>query len=386
MKTFRRKRSLSNVILFSIGEFAWLVVFFMLIISNKLSVDLEEAKSSAEEGWQAADASESRIAKIEKHLINIEDTDKLKDKIAILSQNLKKYDAMQFQLKLSESINRDLELKLDNLKAIRDKEKAIQRESAEKRKSKDREIEHELSKRESEIKRLENENKKLASLKKTLYDNEKLIGERNRELEATLQTLQDKELAIRQEIVGIEEDDLEKVVFIFDRSSSMAKGDGRWEAAQKEVRIWLEYMPIQEIALVDFHTSVNVFPEELGTYLRLRNTDRSVNTSSLKEILRRFSLTDVKGGTNTLLALKTAYQFSDASMIILFTDGKPNVFREKREKADSMIKTITNLVASKRKDNNNIPIYSVAIGIYGEEQVRFLKELAHITDGNFIGK
>ena len=371
MRSFRKKRNLSNVILFSIGEFAWLVVFFMLIVSNKLSDDLKDAVQESEEYRQ-------KIAVIESHL-NEQDKGQevetsYQSQISRLTEQLNKYD----------QVNTDLESARSKLRL--------------------------LESLEEELRAAKIENKKIASLKKTIADQGREIDrfeqqaeeltERQAELAAKdvelkqmaqslsneLSLLQEKEMAIRQEIVGISEESLRKVVFIFDRSSSMAEADGRWEAAQREVRIWLEFMPILEIALIDFHSNVNIFPEQSGDYLRLRKKDKTIVKANLTELLRKFSLSNLEGGTNTYLALEKAYEYSDATMIILFTDGKPNILDGRKVNSSKIMDQITEMVTSKRIDGQNKPIYSVAIGSYGEDQVSFLKGLAQITEGNFIGK
>jgi hypothetical protein len=363
-KTFRRKRGLSNVILFSIGEFAWLVVFFMLIVSNKLTVELQEAE-------QTIGKYQSRIGAIELHLKQGQDNEDYGEEIDKLNKKLLSYDNLEAELQVSQSKNAKLKADLSKAKQAQKVILSL-RQEIEKGKFK-------ATQTAQEIRTLEKDKNLLSQL---VQEQSAL----SKPLKEQLGSLLNKELAIRQEIVGIKEENLKKVVFIFDRSSSMAEADGRWEAAQREVKIWLEYMPIQEIALIDFHSRVQKYPEEAGQFLRLRDNERTVNPENLSELLRMFSSTEVGGGTNTHLALRTAYTYKDATMIILFTDGKPNMMNGEKARSNYVMDKITDMVTSMRIDGQNIPIYSVAIGVYGEDQVRFLKGLAKITEGNFIGK
>ena len=365
IKTFRRKKGLSNVILFSIGEFAWLVVFFMLIVSNKLTVELQEAE-------QAIGKYQSKIGTIESHLKKGQESEGFEDEIDKLNEKLFTYDKMEAELQSSQSKN--TKLKADLASKGKEAQKVISR------------LQQEIEKSKSKATQTAQEISALEKDKNLLSRQVQEQTAQSKPLKEQLGSLLDKELAIRQEIVGIQEENLKKVVFIFDRSSSMAEADGRWEAAQREVKIWLEYMPIQEIALIDFNSTVHTYPEEAEQFLKLRNNDRTVNAENLSELLRKFSSSDVQGGTDTHLALTTAYTYRDATMIILFTDGKPNMMNNKKVRSNYTMTKITDMVSSMRIDRRSIPIYSVAIGVYGEDQVRFLKGLAKISEGNFIGK
>ena len=88
--------------------------------------------------------------------------------------------------------------------------------------------------------------------------------------------------------------------------------------------------------------------------------------------------------------MTTAYKYDSPSLIILFTDGKPNV-KEGRQSRDNKIsrqimKDIENLVYVQHSMGNETKIFTVALGNYSEVQIRFLKKLALLTNGGFIGK
>ncbi len=91
-------------------------------------------------------------------------------------------------------------------------------------------------------------------------------------------------------------------------------------------------------------------------------------------------------GTNTYEAIKIAYKYDDATLIILFTDGVPNILNGKRASHRKVWGEIISFVSKKIDGGQKIPIYAVALGSYDEAQIKHLKSIARLTGGNFVGK
>jgi len=226
----------------------------------------------------------------------------------------------------------------------------------------------------------------IKALEKKLENSALVLKSRTDEINS----IQANEFAIRSEIVGLTAKDLQKVVFVFDRSSSMNASDGRWESALSEVRKWLTHLPIKEIALIDFNISIEAYPADNNSFLNLRDKNGDVIKSNMTNILNRFSEKNLKGGTNTYEAITTAYKYDSPSLIILFTDGKPNVTEGRQSRGTKIsrqiMEDIENFVYVQNRMGNKTKIFTVALGNYSEVQIRFLKKLALLTNGGFIGK
>ena len=215
--------------------------------------------------------------------------------------------------------------------------------------------------------------------------------------DAMLASLRENEFAIRQELIGLNDGDLKRVAVLFDRSGSMMlkeiagkasqawpKDLTKWKLAQREIRMWLAHLPMEEVVLIDFNDTVSVFPEPRlygRPMLKIRDANRDIVDENYKRLLRRFDSTEnIQGGTNTRQALKAAQEYEDLSLIILFTDGKPHTAEGP---PDELIRRIKRDLSSR---SEQVPIYAVALGDYGEEQIAFLKDIAAISGGNFLGK
>ncbi len=131
----------------------------------------------------------------------------------------------------------------------------------------------------------------------------------------------------------------QKAAVLFGRSGSMAlreiKGRpvsewprdwSKWRLAQREIRLWLAHLPIEEIALLDFNNEVSAFPNSSGRpsrLLRIRDDNQEIIADHYGALLDRFDRTeDIEGATNTRAALEAARGYENLSLIILFTDGK----------------------------------------------------------------
>lgn len=200
--------------------------------------------------------------------------------------------------------------------------------------------------------------------------------------------LETGEVAIRRELIGLPSTSLRRVVFIVDTSSSM-RNSPAWSEARSLMRMWIEYLSVEECALVNFNDRAEVFPKE--GYIRLRTPGGNPLAEKRTELLAAFD--QAKPGTfsDLLKGLRLAYDRPKPDLIVLFTDGHPHVSTQ----AD---KSFGNAILREVSLHPQIPILSVAVGSYevegaggpGERRnaaIDFLKSLAKATDGGgFIGR
>lgn len=379
MKSFRKRRGVSNLVLLSIGEFAWLVVFFMVIISINLNSDLKQALDENETLKKSAYKNGGEVS------INF---DEILSKAQSYDEELKEKDAALAKIKRYESTLSETNAKLRKFESTEEENYTLKEELR-----KEIDVSYSLS---QELRRLENISRdKTAEIERLLSNEEiytsnlsklkkEIVTKRNSD--DTLAGLRNREIAIRTEIIGVDEAELKNVIFAFDRSDSMDSKDGRWQIAQEEVLVWLKYLPIKNISLVDFANKATPFPREIGTYINIRDSQKNIRSDNLKLVTDKFSRTTLMPGTNTYEAIKTAYKYSDATLIILFTDGVPNILNGKRTSHRKVWGEIISFVSKKIDGGQKIPIYAVALGSYDETQIKYLKRIATLTGGNFVGK
>ncbi len=195
------------------------------------------------------------------------------------------------------------------------------------------------------------------------------------------------EFSVRRELTGLPDGDLRRVIFLVDTSSSM-RGSPAWQTAKKLVRTWLEFLPVEECALVNFNDRAVGFPRE--GYHRVRQSDGTELREQREALLGIFD--QAAGGTYTdlLRGLQLAYKYPRPDVMVLFTDGHPRV----ASRSDAALaKDIFAEVAKHQR----IPILTVGVGNYETEgadgprpktnaPVAFLKELARRSGGNFLGR
>ena len=198
---------------------------------------------------------------------------------------------------------------------------------------------------------------------------------------ATNQQREAEQGRIRQEVLGLK-GDLGRVVFVFDRSASMRKG-GRWNVVKSTAQTWMEYLPVNEAALVVFSTNVDRYPADGEWVDMTKPVDRDRLVQEMEEW-------HPSGFTETLLALKTAYSYEGVDAIVLFTDGLPTssgpmgdlVFTRNR-----LMKEIHSFVTEQREGGNKTRIHTVGLGDYFDDKLgEFLLKLARDTEGTFIGR
>ena len=211
---------------------------------------------------------------------------------------------------------------------------------------------------------------------------------RVKELEKQLAGAVKGEYSIRKELLGLK-GNLDRVIFVLDCSGSMASS-GRWEEACNTTKTWLEHLSVKECAVITFSNDVEVFePKDKDQkWFQFSDMDGSARRKNLNYLNKCLENVEPKGYTNTLAALRKAFEYDGVGMIILFTDGAPTrgpslggIFKPKMEFE------ILELCRERKRVGRNIPINVVGIGDYFDMKLgRFLLQLAKDTEGSFIGK
>lgn len=188
------------------------------------------------------------------------------------------------------------------------------------------------------------------------------------------------EAQLRRELLGLD-GELKRVVFVLDRSGSMdvkdnKTGRDRWHDAKVTIDAWLRHLAVDEAALIVFSSDIDVFPAD-GSWVGLKR-------DGPEPLLRGLSELTPTGGTNTLAALKRAYQYPGVDTIILFTDGAPD---SGRDGGVGTSEDILNFVAAQRKGGSSTRVHVVGIGDYFTGRMRdFMLRLSSETGGSFIGR
>jgi septal ring factor EnvC (AmiA/AmiB activator) len=185
-----------------------------------------------------------------------------------------------------------------------------------------------------------------------------------------------REKSINRELVGLR-GGLRRVAILFDSSGSMGQ-DGRWEEVQRIASTWLDHLNVDECVLIVFSDEATAFPVD-GSMLRVSGPDGDANRIRLLNQLRSVK---PSGWTNTLAAMQKAYGYADLDTIILFSDGAPtydgkNVFNAE---AAQQIYALC-------RRHSNIPVNAIGLGNYFDEELStFLRTVAHLTGGTFLGR
>ena len=211
--------------------------------------------------------------------------------------------------------------------------------------------------------------------------------EDKRQVLADARHREDGEYSIRRELTGLPDGDLRRVVFLVDTSSSM-RNSPAWQAAKRLVKTWLEFLPVEECAVVSFNDKAVGFPKE--GYHRVRQPDGAGLHDQRDALLRIFD--QAGGGTYTdlLRGLQLAYAYPQPDVMVLFTDGHPRV-------ASKIDTVLAKEIFAEVEKHRGIPILTVAVGTYETEgadgprpktnaPVAFMKELARRSGGNFLGR
>jgi len=206
-------------------------------------------------------------------------------------------------------------------------------------------------------------------------------------LAGTLRQREVGEFSVRRELTGLPDGDLRRVVFLVDTSTSM-RGSPAWASARKLIRTWLEFLPVEECALVNFNDKAVGFPER--GYHRVRQADGTKLSQQREELLRVFDQARPGIYTDLLRGLRRAYEYPKADVMVIFTDGHPHVSTQ----SDS---SLAGEIFKEVNKHKGIPILTVALGSYEIEgadgprprtnaPVSFLKDLSRQTGGNFLAR
>ncbi|MFM7166380.1 MAG: VWA domain-containing protein, partial [Planctomycetaceae bacterium] len=105
---------------------------------------------------------------------------------------------------------------------------------------------------------------------------------------------------------------LKKVVFLYDTSGSMSKGD-RFEPSRKLLQQWISNLQMESFAVIDFDNEAVCWM-----------TSFQLATDASRAAANKFLAGTVAGGnTRTDLAIETAFRnFPDVDTIVLLTDGR----------------------------------------------------------------
>jgi len=202
---------------------------------------------------------------------------------------------------------------------------------------------------------------------KDLRDTEREVAR----LEGELDLRRSGQGKVRQDLMGLR-GSLDRVVFVFDRSGSMKK-DGRWETVKATAKVWLDYLPVKEGALVVFSDDVISYPVDNHLVNMQDPTTRKKMGEWMDDL-------EPEGKTRTLHALEKAYRYPGIDAIVLFTDGAPTKSYGSR---NEIHKFVENEATAGRKPR----IHTVGLSDYFDKNLgRFLRRLAKETDGTFIGR
>jgi len=215
-----------------------------------------------------------------------------------------------------------------------------------------------------------------------------LTGTRMAGLSNRIAQLEVEEVSIRRELIGLPPNDLRRVVFIVDTSSSM-RGSPAWEEARSIMRMWIEYLSFEECSLVNFNDRATIFPS--GGYHRVRDAGGRVQADQKAALLAAFDKATPGTFSDLLKGLRLAYSRPSPDLIVLLTDGHPHV-------ATQSDKSYAQAILREVSLHPKIPILAVAVGSYEVEgaggpaerrnaAISFLKSLARSTkEGGFIGR
>jgi predicted nucleic acid-binding Zn-ribbon protein len=237
--------------------------------------------------------------------------------------------------------------------------------------------------------------------------------EQMRRQQQEFQQVRTKEYGLRQELVGIRARDgrFGRVVFVVDRSGSMIRSsnDGqntRWDYVQSVIEDWMTLLPFEEVQLILFNNVVDVYPQK-GDFLSLsgatdfdRFGDAESRRAAIQPLLTVLRSTEPNQGTNTVAALRKAYEAKDVDAIFLFTDGQPMLKAERETTSEDMRRLqneVLDLITMEQQGRTSPPINVIALGDYfndrlsGPEQRHlafgvFLTTIAQRTGGTFLGR
>jgi len=193
--------------------------------------------------------------------------------------------------------------------------------------------------------------------------------------QSQLQHQRSREVSVNRELIGLR-GTLKRVAILFDASGSMTH-DGRWAEVQRISLTWLDHLDVDECVLIVFSSGATAFPAD-GSMLRVSGPEGADNRVRLLEYLRSVK---PEGWTNTLAAMRLAYQYRIDS-IILFSDGAPTYENHNRFNPEAVEQ-----IYALCRQHADIPINAVGLGNYFDPNFStFLRTLAQLTGGTFVGR
>jgi hypothetical protein len=183
-----------------------------------------------------------------------------------------------------------------------------------------------------------------------------------------------------KQLVGLK-GPMRRVAILFDASGSMkqagARGDDRWAEAQSIAATWLQHLNVQECLLIVFASDVRTFPED-GALANVQGPSGAARREALLERVRKI---EPAGVTNTLAALRKAYEY-DVDTILLLSDGAPS--RASTGKYDP---ALAQEIYALCRNHAGIPVNTIGLGNYFDQETStFLRSVASITGGGFRGQ
>jgi Mg-chelatase subunit ChlD len=357
-----RNRRIAFPLLLSFNEFAWIAAFFIALFH------FSEAQR-----WSRALSGSSETAKQQLTSIQtqFEDERAKSDRLVTDIQELRKKTIADVEIRRQLADERTKSAKReDDIREFREKTADARTKSA---------------KRENDIR--ESREKTIAAMATRIRQLESTNCELARALRETKEELAkatQREPGIRKEIVGLK-GRFKRVAILFDRSRSMANGN-RWNHARDVVRTWLKYLSIEQCVLITFATDTDVYPAD-GSFLVTQGPDENTNAQNRQMLINHLAGSNPDGGTDTLAALRKAYELKDrqgegVDTILLFTDGEPN---------DGQSAGFDPIVAQKIYDlvgqHDDVPVNTIGLGTYFEGKLGgFLLNVATLSKGVFLGR
>ena len=199
-------------------------------------------------------------------------------------------------------------------------------------------------------------------------------AERQRQAELLAEAENNKQL------VGLK-GPMRRVAILFDASGSMRQpgrsGADRWAEAQSIAATWLRHLNVQECLLIVYSTDVRTFPED-GTLADLRGESGPARREALLDRVRNIT---PAGNTNTLAALRKAYEY-DVDTILLLSDGAPS-----RASTGQYDAALAQEIYQLCQAHPGIPVNTIGLGNYFDQDMStFLRTVATLTGGGFRGQ
>lgn len=397
-------RRTSVIVLITLAELAWLAAFALLFVYQSKVGELGSLRHQFDSVTnelagvkQDLQAKAPDVAKMRRELDASRAESKILSEQLSMLQKALQGSSPEEAVRRVVAANKDATEKLD---AASERLGELERALAE-RKQAETQVRSELAEAQAEAKKLQ---ERLAALPANAVElseqlhtarqqvaklEEQLRGVQteNRQFTDTIRQREVGEFSVRRELTGLPDGNLRRVVFLVDTSTSM-RNSPAWDSARKLIRTWIEFLPVEECGLVNFNDDAAGFPKT--GYHRVRQPDGTKLPNQREELLRVFDQARPGTYTDLLRGLRRAYEYPNADVMVLFTDGHPHVSYQRDA---SLANDIFKEVAKHR----GIPILTVALGSYeiegaGSPQPRtnapvsFLKALARQTGGSFLAR